>query len=499
MKKRFLSILLVLVMLLGALPLTSVIAVAATVVRNDNWYADQTNDGTPNELDIKSPGDFLAFANEIKENSKTFTEKVIHIKNDLNFKAEDNFLDWYSKIGIGNTFSGIIDGHGHTISGLSYINKKSNNLNGLLGGKIVGSGEVNEQYGANAGVFNLSIVDCEIDVVTDHTGALFGSADSENGTIKFENIYVDVSITSSGSNTGGLLGYGLSDIVMSNCVFVGEMKITNGGGFVGAYGITTGEAINLTIEKSAFYGELIIGDETDGVGTIVGKVGRSKGGRKATVSFENVIVGGVIPTSLKDAMAVKCHDEVEISYQNVYSSSTNENLPDGFVTLPWGYAMPRGVVNFSRMHSERAETTVASTKYVGFQTTAVDDTYFNIRLSAVTNDGKDGIGLDGISAIGFEIEMRAEIDGTEKIWRNSTDGVCPTVNKVFTSIMGKSDDDRDTNFSANALGGDYIFVACVTGVRKDLGDVTFIVKTFHDDASGNRVWDDVYVFGFDKQ
>ena len=65
--------------------------------------------------------------------------------------------------------------------------------------------------------------------------------------------------------------------------------------------------------------------------------------------------------------------------------------------------------------------------------------------------------------------------------------------------MGKSDDDRDTNFSANALGGDYIFVACVTGVRKDLGDVTFIVKTFHDDASGNRVWDDVYVFGFDKQ
>ena len=124
MKKRFLSILLVLVMLLGALPLTSVTAVAATVVKNDNWYADQTNDGTPNELDIKSPGDFLAFANEIKENSKTFTEKVIHIKNDLNFKVEDNFLDWYSKIGIGNTFSGIIDGHGHTISGLSYINKK---------------------------------------------------------------------------------------------------------------------------------------------------------------------------------------------------------------------------------------------------------------------------------------------------------------------------------------------------------------------------------------
>ena len=74
MKKRFLSILLVLVMLLGALPLTSVIAVAATVVRNDNWYADQTNDGTPNELDIKSPGDFLAFANEIKENSKKHKE-----------------------------------------------------------------------------------------------------------------------------------------------------------------------------------------------------------------------------------------------------------------------------------------------------------------------------------------------------------------------------------------------------------------------------------------
>ena len=528
MKKRFLSILLVLVMLLGALPLTSVTAVAATVVKNDNWYADQTNDGTPNELDIKSPGDFLAFANDMSANDDKFSGMVIHIVNDLDFKSDTGELSkWEDKIGQGKIFGGIIDGHGHTISGLSYFNHKDNNLNGLLGGKIVGNGEVNEQYGANAGVFNLAIVDCEIDVVTDHTGALFGSAESESGIVKFENVYVDISIESSGKYTGGLLGYGASNVVMSNCVFTGEMNITNGGGFIGAYGITKGDTnINLTLEKSAFYGELNIPKGDTCVGAMLGNVGRSSGGRKATVHYKDIIIGDKISEYIKGVVAANCYKDTTLSCENVYSAVSGgwcaggegsypagkisavakdtlvgikANLPDGFVTLPWGYAMPRGVVNFSRMHSERSETTVASTKYVGFQTTAVDDTYFNIRLSAVTNDGKDGIGLDGISAIGFEIEMRAEIDGTEKIWRNSTDGVCPTVNKVFTSIMGKSDDDRDTNFSANAFGGDYIFVACVTGVRKDLGDVTFIVKTFHDDASGNRVWDDVYVFGFDKQ
>ncbi len=482
-----------------------------------DWYVESSND-----LYITCENDFLAFANLMQDH--TYRGKAIHVTNDLDFTSWEG--NYYETIEAARTFSGIIDGHGHTIKGLKFTSTTPTNYSGLLGGKIE-SGTVSEKYGgACAGVFDLAIVDCEISSENSYTGALFGAVMPCEGRIVFENVYVDATVESNKSYVGGFIGYNNADTIFSNCVFVGTVNALDGatavGGFMGGNGITKVKTADLRIEHSAFYGMLSIAKSDDSYGVLIGTVGRSGGGCVTTTHFENVVAASA--SEINGVLSGQCHKDAEITYENVYSESTDTDwcgggdgtfpkteyssvesaslkgmsaiIPSGFVAVPWGYAMPRGVVNFAREHTQRTAVTGASTEYVGFQTTDFADGFCNLRLIAVTSDGKEGKSLDGVFAVGFEVEMSVVIANEVRTWRN-TDAGYPEVWTVFDSVVGKSNDDKTQRYTAESLGGDYVFVATVDGLKQNVGELIFTVRTFHDGENGARIYDDVYVISYD--
>ncbi len=288
MKKQIISLLLTMVMVFSLIPLASFSTVAAAPTVDTAWYNANATD-----LYIYDENDFAAFGAEInKANSVSaaaFDGKVIHIMADLDMSE---YSAWYSAgPKRGRYFAGIIDGHGHTISGLTLDVPKGNagnNLAGLLAGVIIPSTNKNTTYDCYSGVFNLGIINSTISAGALYCGGLFGRVGANDAgesklTMKFENLYVDVDITSEAptaddatkGNTnaaiyvGGLVGYfGKGyDAEMNNVVYAGDITVTDQtatdriGGFLGEYAaINSNYKSTLLMKDCAFYGTIDVND-----------------------------------------------------------------------------------------------------------------------------------------------------------------------------------------------------------------------------------------------
>ena len=102
MKKRILSLLLALVMVLSLVP-TVALAEDAAIVPTENWYVESKT-----ELEISSAADLLAFAKEANVNNKTFEGKKITLKADIDLGD----MTWTPI----KSFKGEFDGSSKTIS-----------------------------------------------------------------------------------------------------------------------------------------------------------------------------------------------------------------------------------------------------------------------------------------------------------------------------------------------------------------------------------------------
>ena len=259
MKKKLISLLLAVVMVLSVMPLTFAVSAAtaspeandvqsATPTTDTNWYDNETGDDTPNDLYIYNEDDFMAFGAKLASNPNTgasdtyFAGKVVHIVSDLDFD-EYNFGNasryWMAIIKRGRAFSGIIDGHGHTIENLIYICEAGNAGNkdgGLLGGILLPHSSTIGNYGVNAGVFNLKIKNCSVSSPAEGIGGLFGAVNGTTGTVALCNLDVNVKATATGNYVGGLIGRVLNTNILkiSNCVVSGEFDVAGyAGGYVG--------------------------------------------------------------------------------------------------------------------------------------------------------------------------------------------------------------------------------------------------------------------------
>ncbi len=101
MKKRMLSLMLALVMVLALVP-TVALAEDAAIVPTENWY-----DASKTELEISSAADLLAFAKEANDNGNEFEGKKITLKADIDLGD----MTWMPI----NSFKGEFDGNGKTI------------------------------------------------------------------------------------------------------------------------------------------------------------------------------------------------------------------------------------------------------------------------------------------------------------------------------------------------------------------------------------------------
>ncbi len=506
MSKKIISIVLLALTLAMLVPFGEICVVAEDLTENILWYNSHEGE---TDLYIKTKQDFLGYAVLVKD-GKTFEGKVIHIQSDLDF-SDDNIGDWQTWIGRANEVSAIIDGHGHTISGLTYtssnegVNQKT--YSGLLGGKLCAGGSVNTEYGASVGVFNLAIRDCCMTVNDNYTGALFG--DVEGTSASFKNVYVDVDIESDESYVGGLVGYiNNSSVEITNCAVDGALTAKKAvGGFVGHNGVS--DVAQLTISNCGFYGS--VSGESN-VAAFAGANGKSS--NNTVLNFKNVLCVGTVTGSgnvlvganasknavgVSNAVASSIVTGADVSDCTVVSDAllkgNNANgMPPEFVALQEGYAVPYGVVNFLRYKWISDSKTRKATEYIGYQeATDNPEGELEIRLSALLNDGKSGASIEGFSAVGYDISLSRRLsNGTLKTWNNTDGGSSPEIKKVYTSAIYGG-----VSKSAESLGGDYIFVACIGGIRKQVGELIITVRTFYCDEAGTRVYGDTAVIVLD--
>ncbi len=505
MKRNIISLLLVTAMMIITLSSASIFACAegAPLEPTVNWYEE-------GNFEIHNESDFLAFAKSLKDGN-TFDGNVVYVMSDLDFGGYD--VNLYDYIDRDKEFNSIIDGLGHTVSGLTYIGKSGSNqfsYSGLFGGKLVAGSTAYEEYdGACAGVFNLALINSSIEACDKYTGALFGSIERGTGKVAFDGVYVDVDVKSSSSHTGGFVGYNSnSNTVISNCVFEGSIDAScegeaSIGGFVGFNGVSTKDTAVLEITGSAFYGNITCSPKSENVGVFVGTNG--KGENSSTLSISNCICAGTVTSPAKNGgITVGCNNKtVSVSADSLTISSTLANIisesgisaiddsllrgenstrPQGFVATADGYSYPSQVLGFIGEY--------IGTQFKSYQLTEYKDGYCDMRLTAVLNDGKTGKSLAGVRAVGFDITMTVKQSG--KVWSNKEGDEPSRIKTVYSSIMA----DGDT-VSAESLDGDYIFIAVVGGIKQGVGELDFEITPFYEDTDGNLINGATTVFTFD--
>lgn len=275
MKKRILSMIIAIVMVVGLVPSFAIAASAAEIVASQPANGDGSAE---NPYQITTVGELYWFAYLVNTKAKDGGNNNAHAKLMNNITVNENVivdgaltsdtssLNVWTAMGktvfSSGWFGGSFDGNGKTISGL-YVNGTAN-YQGFIG-----------CLGEGASVKNLTIKDSYFTSTSSSLGAFVGtmglSSAAENPVI--ENCKLIDSVVSGTGYVGGIVGGGDYGEIISNC-HVYNCTITgtedNVGGIAGSAGDYNNEAyIRLcSVNDSSVSG-------ANNVGGILGKGGRS--------------------------------------------------------------------------------------------------------------------------------------------------------------------------------------------------------------------------------
>ena len=114
----------------------------------------------------------------------------------------------------------------------------------------------------------------------------------------------------------------------------------------------------------------------------------------------------------------------------------------------------------------------AVTEFIGYQTTAVENNAFNLRLLSVMTDSD----LSKYDYVGYNVVARYTLGGVEKTMTLSAeDGRCY---KVFTSVLATDEMAVANELTAATLGGEYIIALNCVGLPTNC-DIQFTVSTYY--------------------
>ena len=516
--KRVLSFLLIAALAVTMFPFAAAAADGETISADSSW---PPQNGTGVEGDpylIEDEGDLLAFASKIGTEDWAGVHVKLTTDVDLNpgWSASESVPDVLWSLGKTGQdapcFNGVFDGGGHTISGI-YLNCSTGYV-GIFGGFLDG--------GKTITVKNLSIVNSYVYGDGDFVGALLGIT-SSNATAKsaaFSNVYVDADVCSTGVYAGGMVGriQAYIEATFENCVFAGKVCTTvtgteaNVGGFIGRMEPSTTSRV--LFDTCAFYGSVRATTATDYIGGFVGVIINAF--EENDIVFNNCICAGKIdgPAKAKNSgnfgklsnpNAVLVMNEclfvrkfyiadivqdggvwnkpfndggATVSTSTTFGELYDETKLSGLsaLTLPhvdltaWkaspenDFPLPKTVyymVYDVASDTELTETPV--TKLVGYQLSELNEANeFSVRLVAVLTEED----LNSYSKVGFKVQI-GEVAYTHPC------------TKVYSELMGKDTNDSTITYTAEALGGSYIFALNINDLPQTLGEVTITVTTFH--------------------
>lgn len=628
--KKLLALFLTLCMLLSVVSVMAVNVGAdgetadATALEPDTAWYDNHKEAT--DLYIGTAAELLGFSKLIStqlsannENSdldtvdaskKIFLGKTVHITADIDLNpgwtagATAPLNKWLA--GNYTCFTGMIDGGGHTISGIylstvanhtgifgnlkggtaekpvgvknltvknSYVTSSKNIVGGLFGAipasennkgrhvlieninmeiTIVGATtEVGSVFGYVTSGNNVTIRNCFFQntvrgTATEKVGGIIGGA---SGTIEIQNNYVNnTHIWEKGSNVmraGGVIGFAdkSAALTIRNTVVASTMETVNSdtrvrptGGFVGE----SDASANVTIENSLFCGidnslnnwnggfigivkgtakiDKCIGAgvltpapwtvDFNASGAIIGQA------QTNTIEVSNCLytdiylavknAGYILAESMvgllkngKDPEEVKKTNNHHVTPAEITGLAAAEKLTAAGMT-DWtvtttGLPLPRSIVTtFGETilaKADAAETPV--TKLAGYQVSDAADNKFDLRLVAtlkLADDNKtvtDGK-VSNYTAVGFRVVAN---------YGTTTKSKDYTTDMVYSAISGYTKGETTVaEYTAESLGGDYLFVLPCRNVPANAGVITMEVTTYYTAADGTVVLGATQVF-----
>ena len=423
-----------------------------------------------------------------------------------------------AKTEVGSVFGYVTSGNNVTIRNCFFQNTirgtATTKIGGIIGG---GSGTIEIQ---NNYVNNTQIWETLADSVSGHpasqSGGVVGCADS-GATLTIRNTVVASTMKTVNSNisvrpTGGFVGESHQDanVTIENSMFCGIDNSLNNwnGGFIG---IVRGTA---KIDKCIGAGVLTPAPWTvdfNASGAIIGQA------QTNTIEVSNCLytdiylavkdVGYVLAESMvglkkngQDPEEVKKTNNHHVTPAEITGLAAAEKLTAAGMT-DWtvtttGLPLPRSIVTtFGETvlaKADAAETPV--TKLAGYQVSDAADNKFDLRLVAtlkLADDNKtvtDGK-VSNYTAVGFRVV--ANYGTTTKAKDYTTD-------MVYSAISGYTKGETTvTEYTAESLGGDYLFVLPCRNVPADAGVITMEVTTYYTAADGTVVLGATQVFTVD--
>ena len=140
--------------------------------------------------------------------------------------------------------------------------------------------------------------------------------------------------------------------------------------------------------------------------------------------------------------------------------------------MSWKEGFGIDVDEISVVKGTRTTYKAKTTEFIGYQTTAVEDGLFNLRLVSVLTDAD----ISKYDHLGYNVTATFTYNGQPVTMTMPVEiGRC---NKVFTSILATDEMAVAGEITAEMLGGEYIFAVNCMGLPADC-DITFDVTTYY--------------------
>ena len=527
--RKLISALLILSMLVCMIPgmALTTSAEGAKIEPDTSWYIGHESE---TEYHLYDAADLLGFASLIATAGGTyndvFASKTVYIENDIDINpgwtvGDEAPSNVWPEMVRSRDFSGTIDGKGHTISGIYQVNGVSGD--GLYAGIFA------NVKGGTAEIKNLVVVNSYSETkASDAQGFLFG-ATTTSAIVKLTDVYVDATLVNtdksgdvSGNGIGGLIGGTVYDkaggqIIMTNCVFAGsiDVNLTSGttyiGGLLGRYNTkwtTFTNCASYATIKGSVTGTTnllvggIVGDnigqnrltfkncisaptfnniKNDGGNLYFGEfVGGSRysGTSYSPFTFSDVIYTG--SNALLGCVYAKGTTTFETSGTAYDASVKNEKSTktDNLTTAVSAWT------NWDTSTGKPLPKTVAEmlidpvTEVAGYQATDATGDKFSFRIVAVI-DLKDGESLADYEEVGFKVSATYAGLSTPMTKDYST-------TTVYTSVTGDTATGL-VEYTAEDLGGDYIFALACKNVPANVGEITVTVTSYYKKVGGSVV------------
>lgn len=300
--------------------------------------------------------------------------------------------------------------------------------------------------------------------------------DSTEGTKHiFENLKIVMPENESAAKTGSFIGlFGRNfeknnELVVKNCYF--DLKLQGGSRGSGAlFGeLSAVCSATITVKNSCFKV-----DNADGgvKGVLVGKRFSNTGSSEMVYNISNCVF--------------YANDGVNI-IGDVFSGSTGEtykttiNADNNLICTGAGVYGSTLTAGFTKVTAgENPVTTVT-----GYQTTTVANDQFDLRLVGLVDLGEEGK-LADYTKVGFIVEASyGATPNTITKWMNAAS------TKVYTSLKGYEGEPGLVEYTAEELGGNYLYALAIKNIPAAALEgegITFTVKPYYVDTNGNAMF-----------